>query len=121
MSPNCLPTEAMRTGQERRARQVHEEQVRLLYTNATAGTVVTVIAVSVLGYLQWAVVPRVTVAGWVAYMMTVSAARFVLAQLYWRRAGRRMDTDRWGAAFACGTALSGAGWGGASFLLYPEA
>jgi signal transduction histidine kinase/ActR/RegA family two-component response regulator len=106
--------------QDGRKLQVRAEQVRLLYANANVGVGVTVLVASVLSFLQWQVIPHSIVLGWFVYMLTVSAARFALAQLYWR-APAKCTTGQWGVAFAVGAGLSGAGWGAASVMLYPEA
>ena len=53
-------------------------------------------------------------------MSLISVARFLLARRYWRAAPPSLQAPKWGAAFAIGAGLSGAGWGAAGILLYPE-
>jgi hypothetical protein len=61
-----------------RKQQILTEEIKLLYGNANVGVGVTVIAASVLAYLQWQVVPQPVVLGWWTYMAVV-AVGFILA------------------------------------------
>jgi signal transduction histidine kinase/CheY-like chemotaxis protein len=92
----------------------------LLYLNANAAVGVTVGVGSVLSYLQWDVISHAVILTWLVYMLAVSLARFTLARLYWRAAPASANIRFWGTAFTIGTGLSGAGWGAAGVLLYPE-
>jgi len=96
-------------------------QVRLLYGNANVGVGVTLAATAILGRLQWGVAPHSIILGWCLYMFLVSVARFILGRLYWRTVPSSLETSRWGARFAIGAGLAGAGWGAAGIWLYPEA
>jgi signal transduction histidine kinase len=100
---------------------VRIEQIRLLYANATLAGSVTVVAASILSYLQWRVIPHPIVLAWLAYMIAVSLIRFGLGQYYRRLADDSHDTHKWMVAFLIGTGLAGAGWGAAGLVLYPEA
>ncbi len=94
-------------------------ELRLLGSNTALGVAVTVIAATILAHLQWSVIPQATVVRWWLYMASVSGLRFVIA----RRYARSPETDeirRWRALLAIGPALTGAGWGAAGILLYPE-
>jgi signal transduction histidine kinase len=107
-----------------RRQEILPAQVRLLYTVANLGVGITVLAATMLGCLQWGIVPDVIAIGWWLYMILVSLSRFALAQRY-RRAASPGCTDivivnNWRVAFAIGTGLAGAGWGGAGALLYSE-
>ncbi|HYL92430.1 MAG TPA: ATP-binding protein, partial [Alphaproteobacteria bacterium] len=104
-----------------RKRQVHAQQIRLLYTNANTGVWVTVCVASVLGYLQRGVISHSIILSWLAYMVAVSFARFLLARRYWGAAARDTNSRAWANAFAIGTGFSATGWGAAGVLLYPEA
>jgi diguanylate cyclase (GGDEF)-like protein len=97
------------------------EQVRLLYANADAGIAITLVATLILGRLQWSAIPHLVILGWCLYMFLVPMARFTLGRLYWRTAPSLLETSKWGTAFTIGAGLSGAGWGAAGVLLYPEA
>jgi PAS domain S-box-containing protein len=54
-------------------------------------------------------------------MFLLSAARFTLGRRYSRTAPSKLEASTWGALFAIGAGLGGAGWGAAGILLYPEA
>ena len=95
-------------------------QIRLLYSNATTGIVVTVLAAPILGYVQWGVIRRSIVLVWLVYMLLVTSARFVLARRYWRTSPSGIEDRWWGVAFAIGAGMAAAGWGTAGILLYPE-
>ncbi len=113
--------EATPAPQGQRELQVRAAQIRLLYTNSNTGIGVTIIAAPVLGGLQWTVVDHATVLGWLAYMLLVSAGRWILSGWYRRSSPHPTEIGRWGRDFALGAGLAAAGWGAAGFLLYPEA
>ena len=119
--PNSSPAEPAQANEDCRRRHVLAAQVRLLYGNANVGVVVTLVATSILGYLQWKVVAHPIVLSWCLYMFLVAAGRFTLACRYWRSARSSLETRRWRAGFAVGAGLAGTGWGAAGILLYPEA
>ena len=113
MSPSPTP--------DRRKRQVEAEQVRLLYSNANAGILVTLSVPSVLGYLQWGVISHPIVLAWLLFMLVIAALRFTLARRYWGAAATDSNSRAWANAFTVGTGLSALVWGAAGVLLYPEA
>ena len=97
------------------------DQIRLLYANANLGVGVTILAATILSFLQWRVVPHPTVVGWWLYMTLVAVYRYALALRYRHSSPACTEIGRWRGAFTVGAGLSGAGWGGAGILLYPEA
>src|SRR6266542_6714167 len=113
MTPSSSPAEAAYGHRDSRRRQILAAQVRLLYSNANVGVVVTLVATAILGRLQWGVAPHFIIIGWCLYMFLVSVGRFTLGRRYWRTAPSSVDTSRWGAAFAIGAGLAGAGWAAA--------
>jgi signal transduction histidine kinase/CheY-like chemotaxis protein len=121
MTPNSSPAEPAQANEDCRRRQILAAQVRLLYGNANVGVGVTLVATSMLGYLQWEVVAHPILLSWCLYMFLVAAGRFTLASRYWRSARSSLETRRWRAWFAVGAGLAGTGWGAAGILLYPEA
>jgi signal transduction histidine kinase len=104
-----------------RKRQIRAAETRLLYENATTGIVVTILIASVVAYAHWDLGPRVIASAWFAYMLLVSAARFVVVQRYWRASAIDDENGRWNVAFVAGTAMAAAGWCGVTILLYPSA
>jgi signal transduction histidine kinase/ActR/RegA family two-component response regulator len=120
MSPVSSLVESTQVARDRREREIRAAQTRLLCANTNVGVSVTVLAASALSYLQWEVIPHPLVLGWLAYMLLVTFARFVLGRVYSRLSPVATRTRWWGPAFAVGAGLSGAGWGAAGILLYPE-
>jgi signal transduction histidine kinase/CheY-like chemotaxis protein len=108
------------TGEDRRQRHIHAGEIRLLFANANLGIGVTVLATLVLGYLESNVISHPVILGWSLYTLMVAAARFALAHRYWRTPSVDEMAGRWGAAFAIGAGLAGAGWGAAGIFLYPD-
>jgi signal transduction histidine kinase/ActR/RegA family two-component response regulator len=113
------PGSAARAHRDSRELEILSGQVRLLYANANAAVGVSILAATILGRLQWGVVPNSAVLAWWLYMILLSWARYVLARQY-RRASPGSNVEKWRRAFAAGAGLAGAGWGGAGILLYPE-
>lgn len=110
---------ALSTSGDRRLRQVHAAETRLLYDNANTGTVVTILIACLLGYAQWDVISHLVVSSWVVCMLLVSAARFVIARRYQHASPSEADYERWNVEFVVGAALAGAGWGAAGIVLFP--
>jgi signal transduction histidine kinase/CheY-like chemotaxis protein len=120
MIPSPPAAETAHADRDLRKRQVYAGQVNLLYRSANFGAGVTVAAMAILAFLQWGVASHPIIAGWSAYMLLVSVARFGLAWRYWRATPSVLETGRWGARYAIGAGLAGAGWGAAAVLLYPQ-
>ena len=120
MPPRSLPTEVVRVHRDSTSRQILPAQIRLLYSNANLGVAVTLVTTPILGFLQWGVAPHPLILEWALCMFAVAVARFTLVRRYWRTPSTMVNADRWGAAFAVGAGLAGAGWGAAGVLLYPE-
>ena len=115
------PTSAARAPRESRREEILSAQVQLLYVNANVGVGVTILAATLLGRLQWRVIPNLVVFGWWLYMISVATLRYILARRYRLASPGCTDIGKWRAASAIGAGLAGAGWGGAGILLYPEA
>lgn len=112
---------AKRADQDSRREEILSAQIRLLYVNANVGAGVTILAATILGSLQWSVVPAVMVIGWWLYMAVVSALRYGVARHYRRVAPGASENSKWLVRFTVGAGLAGTGWGAAGFLLYPPA
>ena len=106
---------------DRRQRQVHAAETRLLYDNACTGIVATIVIAALLAYAQWDVKPRSVVLAWLLYVLLVSAARYMLVRRYWRASPTDIDSRRWSVAFAVGAAMAAAGWVAAAITLYAPA
>jgi len=57
---------------------LHAEQVRLLYANAPAGFVATVLNVVLLVLIQWPVIAPPRLVTWLASMLALTALRAVV-------------------------------------------
>ena len=94
--------------------------MRLLYANAGLSSGVTILAATILAYLQRNVIANGVVAAWWVYMLAVAAGRGLLGLRFRRAAPEATEIARWRTAFAVGAGLSGVGWGGAGLVLYQE-
>jgi signal transduction histidine kinase/ActR/RegA family two-component response regulator len=119
MRANSSPA-VVHAQRDSRERQIRAAQVRMLYGNVDVGVVVTLVAATVLGRLQWQVIPHLVILGWWLGMFLIAGGRFILAWRYWRVAPVSLESRKWGVAFAIGAGLAGAGWGVAGILLYPK-
>ena len=109
-------------GGDRHERQVRTAETRLLYENASTGIVVTIVIASLLAYAQSDVISVIPLSMWWLYMVSVSAARFMLVRRYWRVSPSDPDSDgHWNLAFVSGAALGAAGWAAAAIVLYSPA
>ena len=121
MTPSSSLHEAVTHHRDSSKPEILAAQVRLLFGNANLAAAVTLVAASILARLQWQTSPHQVILPWLLYMCLISVARFLLARRYRRVAPSSPRARKWGTAFAIGAALSGAGWGAAGILLYPEA
>jgi signal transduction histidine kinase/ActR/RegA family two-component response regulator len=103
-----------------RSEQILSAQVQLLYANTNLAVSVTVLAATILSYLEWGFIRKEVIVSWWVYMILVSVLRGGLAYRYKHAPGEHRDRGYWRFAFAAGAALAGAGWGAAGILLYPE-
>ena len=103
-----------------RVLQIRAAQVRMLYRNINAAVVVTLVAATILSWLQWAVISHPVILGWWSCMFLISAARFALGRLYWRSTPPGREAGKWRTACVIGAGLAGVGWGVAGIFLYPE-
>jgi signal transduction histidine kinase/ActR/RegA family two-component response regulator len=106
---------------DQRKHRVRAAETRLLYENATTGTIVTIVIASVVAYAHWDLVPHFTVAAWLIYMLLVSAARVAVVRSYWRAPAGDAENSRWTTLFVVCVAMAAAGWGGGAITLYPSA
>ena len=106
---------------DRRERQVHAAETRLLYDNACTGIGATVVIAALLAYAQWNVKRPLVVLAWLLYVLLVSAARYMLVRWYRRASPGHTDSGRWSVAFTVGTAMAAAGWVAAAIMLYAPA
>jgi signal transduction histidine kinase/ActR/RegA family two-component response regulator len=120
VTSNSSPTD-LAANTDCRRQEVLAAQVGLLYSNASVGFWVTLIATSILARLQWRDVAHPVLFSWWLYMFLLAAARFILAWRYRRSARSALKTRRWRTGFAIGAGLAGFGWAAAGILLYPEA
>src|SRR5688572_26972894 len=94
---------------DRRQRQVHAAETRLLYANASTGIVATIVIAALLAYAQWDVKPHPVVLAWLLYVLLVCVARYMLVRRYRRASPTDIDIRRWSVAFAVATAMAAAG------------
>jgi signal transduction histidine kinase len=100
---------------------IHAEQIRLLYANAPAGFVATVVNVVLLALIQWPVIAPPRLVTWLAAMLALTALRAVVVWRFQRRAPAPPAVRRWGTLFGLGTLGAGLGWGCAGVWLFPIA
>src|ERR1051326_9180521 len=98
-----------------RQQDVFSAQIGLLFANSNVSLSVTLIVATILGLLQWGIVPRYVAVDWWLYVALIAAARYYLSRRYRRNSGSRTIT-KWRTLFVIGAALAGIGWGGAGIL-----
>jgi signal transduction histidine kinase/ActR/RegA family two-component response regulator len=121
MPPRSSAIDPERIQWESAGREILPEQVRYLYANSGVGVGVSIVAATLLGYLQWRYIPDRVILGWWLYMIVVAASRHALARRYRHTSPQGADAGRWRTAFAVAAGFAGAGWGAAGILLYPQA
>ena len=106
-------------GLRERARQIEAEQVRLLYTQAPAGCVATVLNAGVVTFVLRKVVAHPLLIAWLALLIAIILSLFVLLWMY-QRATPTADRSRlWHTLFVIGAGSGGTVGGAAGILLFP--
>ena len=96
--------------------RVEEELTHLVYRSAGFSLIANAILAVLLICGVWPHANPRTMLLWGAAILTITAARIVLARLYLRRPPAETGNARWRRAFAIGLVLSGATWGAAGWL-----
>jgi signal transduction histidine kinase len=102
-----------------RTEAIRAEQIRLLYANAPAGFVATVLNAILLTLTQWPVIAAPVILSWLAAMLTLTLLRALLVWQFQRRRPDSQAIGPWGTLFGIGTGLAGIGWGAAGIVLFP--
>lgn len=100
--------------------EITRAQVRLLYRNALTGAIITSSTSALLLWLQAQGPLSDAAFAWLVAMLSISAARVVLAMLYVRNGRHRGEASLWRNAFMVGVGLSGAGWMTNVFIFMPN-
>ncbi|MFQ5935541.1 MAG: EAL domain-containing protein [Acidiferrobacterales bacterium] len=101
------------------ADRILTEQIKLAYTQAFSGFVVTLLAAVVLVAVLWQVVGHTLLLGWLALMALITLSRYALVRSYQQTENPSERLDRWRLLLTVGAAFAGLGWGLAGTLLFP--
>ena len=100
--------------------QCFAEQVKLLYAHAPVVFIATVANAVLLASVQWEVVPRSILIGWLCLILVVTAWRVLLVYRYRRSQVDPETVNHWWRQFLIGTALAGISWGASGIFLFPQ-
>ncbi len=104
----------------RHARLLRAEQVRLLYASSGIALVTTPVAATTLAIVSWGRVPPGLAVAWLAYVLSVAAARALIARRFLRLPRDTVDVAAWCRRFVVGAAAGGLGWGAAGILFFAD-
>jgi signal transduction histidine kinase len=102
-----------------RARQIEAEQVRLLYRQAPAGCVATVLNAGIVTVVLWKVVAHALLLAWLALLIVIILSLFMLLRLYQRQTPTADRICFWRTLFIIGVGAGGTVGGAAGMLLFP--
>ncbi|MDB6113550.1 MAG: luxQ 2 [Lacunisphaera sp.] len=98
------------------SRRVETEMTRLLYRSAGFGLYSNFALALVLAAGVWTYFPAVQVIGWLAVIITISAARLFLNLAFARRARIDGELGGWRRAFLAGVVAAGCTWGAGAWM-----
>lgn len=101
-------------------RDILRGQTDLLYGQATAGLIATLINSLILVATLWFVEPRVWLVSWAAAMAMITSVRLVLVHRYHRQSPETTDLQRWIRYSVIGVGITGLAWGTGAVLLFPH-
>ncbi|MDR3477275.1 MAG: EAL domain-containing protein [Gammaproteobacteria bacterium] len=99
---------------------ITSELIQLLYSQATAAIVGSLIVASCLVYGLYGIVPNEKLFGWYALMLVVMLARYALAKVYFKKNPPPTACTLWKNLFIAMSALAGVSWSLVGSLLMPE-
>jgi PAS domain S-box-containing protein len=102
------------------ARYIEAQQVELLYTQAPAAFVATILNAGIATAVLWQHVDCRLLLGWLTLILVITLSRFVLVWQYSRTARRAERFEVWRRRFILGAGLAGIAWGSAGILLFPH-
>ena len=102
------------------AQSIAAEQVRLLYTNAPAGFVATVVNAGVVTFILWQTVAPALILGWFGLVIVITLLRYALVRRYHRQAPTAEQIQPWRRRFSIGAGAAGVVWGAAGIVLFPH-
>src|SRR5215510_9590484 len=116
-SLNVMRSEPLQVHQ--RARQIEAEQVKLLYKQAPAGCVATVLNAGIVTAVLWKVVAHSLLLTWLGLLIVIILSLFVLLRLYQRRTPTVGRISFWRIVFIIGVGCGATVGGAAGVLLFP--
>jgi diguanylate cyclase (GGDEF)-like protein/PAS domain S-box-containing protein len=109
---------AVGSSRTRRDRIV-SEQVKLVYTHAFSGLLVTLAGALLLVVVLWPAAGHARLALWLGVMVAVLAGCYALVRSYRRATDIEAQASRWRVRLVTGAAALGFGWGLAGVALFP--
>jgi PAS domain S-box-containing protein len=100
--------------------RLEAEQIRLLFASMPLGLIAGLFNAVVMIVIQRDFVADAVLALWFGLLALLTAARFGLLFAYRRADPPAVAARPWGLAHAAGAALTGAVWGSAGVLLFPD-
>jgi hypothetical protein len=106
-------------GPRRASDSCKAEQVRLLYTQAPAGFVATVLNAGIATFTLWQAVAHGTLLGWFGLLVVITLFRLILVWQYRRATLAANQVVHWRRLFIVGAGAAGFAWGVAGIVLFP--
>lgn len=95
------------------------EQIKLVYTHAFSGFLVTLAGALLLLVVLWPVAGQARLLLWLALMALIILGCYALVRSYRRVTDIEAQAERWRSRLVMGAAAIGLGWGVAGALLFP--
>lgn len=118
MEASAAPDLLIPSHSQVRARQLRDEQIKVIYRHAPAVLATNAVVGGATIYGLWNIVPHTALIVWGTAMLAVLIVRIALTIVY-RRFESVSPSPAWGWAFAAGSGVSGILWGAAGVFLFP--
>ena len=101
-------------------RKVSQEQIRLVVENASFSNIMSLLLAFFLAFALWQDKSQIWLLLWLIFMSVVALIRLVTARIIKQSSRDQDERVRFSHGFLVSVLFSAAGWGVASFFLFPE-
>ena len=102
------------------SRHIAAGQITLLYEQAPAALVLSLLNAAIITYMLGSVIPLSQLMTWFILILGLTCGRLYLVKQHHRRASDQHDQQAWRTRFQIGAGLAGIAWGATGIVFFPS-